>query len=207
MTPSRPADAPAPAVVVPPARGRPRSKAREDDLLEAALTALVEDGYDAMTIEGVAAACGAGKATVYRRWRNKADLVVEAVRRLELRAVVVDTGDFTADMRAFLVALRADLLGPHGALLATFAAERLRHPALAEAFEVQSMGGRRADLRRLVRGAVARGVLPGDTDVDVLAGVGPAMLLYEFGQRGGRLPRDLPDRIVRQFYAPRGTAS
>lgn len=202
----RPADADAAAPPSPEAhvaRGRPRSREREEDILDAALRSLVEDGYDAMTVEGIAAACGAGKATLYRRWRTKADLVIDAVRRrVDLRSEIVDTGDLAADMRAFLTALRADLLGPHGPLLAAFMAERVRHPALAEAFEQQYMADRRAGLRRLVRRAVARGDLPAGTDVDLLASVGPALMLYEFVQRAGRLPRDLPERIVAQFYAP-----
>lgn len=181
--------------------GRPRSKEREREILAAALQALVAEGFDAMTIEGVAAAAGAGKATVYRRWHNKIDLVIDAIReQVALSAEIVDTGDIAADMRSFLRQLQCDLLGPNGALLAAFMAERLRHPALAEAFEVQYKSHKRAQLRRLVRRAVMRGDLPPDTDIELLAGVGPALMIYEFVQRAGRLPRDLPDRIVRQFF-------
>ena len=181
--------------------GRPRSKEREREILAAALHALVTEGFDAMTIEGVAAAAGAGKATVYRRWHNKIDLVIDAIReQVALSAVIVDTGDIAADMRSFLRQLQGDLLGPNGALLAAFMAERLRHPALAEAFEVQYKSHKRAQLRRLVRRAVMRGDLPPETDIELLAGVGPALMLHEFVQRGGRLPRDFPDRVVRQFF-------
>ena len=181
--------------------GRPRSKEREREILAAALHALVTEGFDAMTIEGVAAAAGAGKATVYRRWHNKIDLVIDAIReQVAMSAEIVDTGDIAADMRSFLRQLQCDLLGPNGALLAAFMAERLRHPALAEAFEVQYKSHKRAQLRRLVRRAVMRGDLPPDTDIELLAGVGPALMIYEFVQRAGRLPRDLPDRIVRQFF-------
>ena len=133
-------------------RGRPRSKEREREILAAALHALVTEGFDAMTIEGVAAAAGAGKATVYRRWHNKIDLVIDAIReQVALRADIVDTGDIGADMRSFLTQLQCDLLGPNGALLATFMAERLRHPSLAQAFEEQYVSQKRAQLRRLVR--------------------------------------------------------
>ena len=202
MVPSAPAETSAVALDAGvPRGGRPRSKEREREILAAALHALVTEGFDAMTIEGVAAAAGAGKATVYRRWHNKVDLVIDAIgEQVALRAEIVDTADIGADMRSYLRQLQRDLLGPNGALLATFMAERLRHPALAEAFEAQYMSEKRARLRRRVRSAVARGELPPDTDVDLLAGVGPALMIYEYVQRGGRLPRDLPDRIVRQFF-------
>ena len=200
--PSTPADMSTVSLDAAVARGgRPRSKEREREILAAALQALVAEGFDAMTIEGVAAAAGAGKATVYRRWHNKIDLVIDAIReQVALSAEIVDTGDIAADMRSFLRQLQCDLLGPNGALLAAFMAERLRHPALAEAFEVQYKSHKRAQLRRLVRRAVMRGDLPPDTDIELLAGVGPALMIYEFVQRAGRLPRDLPDRIVRQFF-------
>jgi len=134
-------------------RGRPRSKERERQILAAALHPLVTEGFDAMTIEGVAAAAGAGKATVYRRWRNKVDLVIDAIReQVSVRAEIVDTGDIGADMRSFLTLLQCDLLGPNGALLAAFMAERLRHPILAEAFEAQYKSQKRAELRRLSSG-------------------------------------------------------
>jgi AcrR family transcriptional regulator len=182
-------------------RGRPRSKEREREILEAAVQALVTEGFDAMTIEGVAAAAGAGKATVYRRWRNKADLVIDAIReQVALRAEIIDTGHLAADMRSFLTQLHDDLLGPNGALLATFMAERMRHPALAEAFEAQYVSGKHAKLRDMMGRAVARGDLPSDSDIDLLADIGPALMIYEFVQRGGKLRRDLPDRIVRQFF-------
>jgi len=182
-------------------RGRPRSKEREREILAAALHALVTEGFDAMTIEGVAAAAGAGKATVYRRWRNKVDLVIDAIReQVSVGAEIIDTGDIGADMRSFLTQLQCDLLGPNGALLAAFMAERLRHPTLAEAFEAQYKSQKRAELRRLVRRAVTRGDLPAESDIELLADVGPALMVYEFVQRGGRLPRELPHRIVRQFF-------
>ena len=202
MVPSARADLSSLALDAVVARGgRPRSKEREREILAAALHALVTEGFDAMTIEGVAAAAGAGKATVYRRWHNKIDLVIDAIReQVAMSAEIVDTGDIAADMRSFLRQLQCDLLGPNGALLAAFMAERLRHPALAEAFEVQYKSHKRAQLRRLVRRAVMRGDLPPDTDIELLAGVGPALMIYEFVQRAGRLPRDLPDRIVRQFF-------
>ena len=153
MTPSAPAEMSTVALDAGLARGgRPRSKEREREILAAALHTLVTEGFDAMTIEGVAAAAGAGKATVYRRWHNKIDLVIDAIgEQVALRAEIVDTGDIGADMRSYLRQLQRDLLGPNGALLATFMAERLRHPALAEAFEAQYASEKRACLRKLVR--------------------------------------------------------
>ena len=62
------------------ATGRPRSKDAERAIVDATLEALVEQGYQAMSIEGIAARAGVGKATIYRRWSDKAQLVVDSVR-------------------------------------------------------------------------------------------------------------------------------
>ena len=192
----------APATVEPGATsrvGRPRSQAREEEILEAALESLVAEGYDAMTIEGIATRVGAGKATVYRRWRNKAELVADAIRRHPgLDVPLVDTGDVRADLRTFLRAMVDAFRGIDGALMSTFTAERIRHPELAAEFDRQFVENRRAHLRRIVQGGVDRAELPATTDVELLAGVGPALLMQElvYGRKFGP---DLADRIVEQF--------
>ena len=69
------------------------------EILAAALHALVTEGFDAMTIEGVAAAAGAGKATVYRRWPDKPALVRDALTTEGDEAFPVpDTGRLDEDL-------------------------------------------------------------------------------------------------------------
>lgn len=165
-------------------------------ILDAALTALAEEGYDAMTIEGVAARAGAGKSTLYRRWRSKAELVADAIAHHTCAEVpLVDTGDVRADLRGFLRGLQATFRGRDGALIAAAAAERIRHPELVAELDRVFIDERRSYLRRRLQSAVARGALPAATDVELLADAGPALLLHELS-RGGGLDDDLPERIV-----------
>ena len=56
--------------------GRRRDDARDEVILDAALAVLAEQGYEGMTIDMVAAQAGMARATVYRRWATKADLVL-----------------------------------------------------------------------------------------------------------------------------------
>jgi AcrR family transcriptional regulator len=179
--------------------GRPRSQSREEEILAAALDALVAEGFDAMTIEGIATRVGAGKATIYRRWRNKAELVADAIRRYPgVDVPLVDTGDVRADLRSFLRGMADALAGIDGALMSAFTAERIRHPELGDAFDRQYVDDRRAHLRSIVQGGVDRGELPTTTDVELLAGVGPALLMHELVYNRKFAP-DLADRIVAQF--------
>jgi AcrR family transcriptional regulator len=187
-----------------PRGGRPRSEQRDHEILDATLQAFVADGYDAMTIEGIAAQIGASKATVYRRWRNKTELVVEAVRRHAVASIPLpDTGDIREDVRTYLTGMLEALRGFDGALMVAFTAERIRHPELGALFEERFAADRRAHLRRIVRAAVDRGDLPADTDVELLADAGPALLLQHLAFRRGPLRPELADRIVDQFFPTR----
>ncbi len=187
----------------PATRGRPRSIEREQEILRGAITALVEEGYDAITIEGIASRAGAGKATLYRRWRNKAELVADAIRGHACTEVPMpDTGDVRADLRTYLKGMFDAFAGVDGPLMVAFMAERIHHPELGEAFERRFLADRRRYLRAIVQRAVERGELAPGTDVELLSEVGPALMLHEFVLRHGRLRRDLPERIVAQFFPP-----
>ena len=81
--------------------GRPRSEEAHGAILAATLDLLVQVGFSALTIEGVANRAGVGKATIYRRWPSKLPLVVEAFGRLPgFREV--DTGVLADDLKQML---------------------------------------------------------------------------------------------------------
>src|SRR5215217_7717783 len=82
--------------------GRPRSEEAHGAILDAAVALIRELGYDAVTMDGIAARAGVGKATVYRRWKGKETLVVEAVGRIVAAMSVPDTGDTRADLLAMM---------------------------------------------------------------------------------------------------------
>lgn len=80
--------------------GRPRDVHLDRELISAAQHLLAEVGYDKLSMEAVAARTGSGKTTVYRRWKTKADLVVDAIRALEWAAEAPDTGSLRGDLIA-----------------------------------------------------------------------------------------------------------
>jgi AcrR family transcriptional regulator len=87
--------------------GRKRDDSRDEVILDAALAVLAGQGYEGMTIDMVAAHAGMARATVYRRWATKADLVLEAVARMSHSDVnldqLPDTGSLRGDMTAMIV--------------------------------------------------------------------------------------------------------
>jgi len=176
--------------------GRPRDPACDAAILQAALDLFAEHGYAGVSIEGVAARAGVGKATVYRRYATKPELVVEAVRcGAQLSDVLPDTGDLRADLRSMMQPLLDRLRGDDGRLLITFAMERFRNPELADEFNRAVIGKKRSHIRRLVADAVERGDLPKDADIDLIAETPPA-LLWHHALYGLPLDDGLLDRIL-----------
>ncbi len=168
------------------AAGRPRSEEAHKAILDATLDLLVEVGFSAMTVEGVASRAGVGKATIYRRWPSKLPLVVEAFGQLP-GFEEVDTGSLGEDLKKMLRAyLQAFNASPLAAVLPSLAGERAHNPELSELFEPVSKG-RRQPLVRAFERAVDRGEVAPDLDVELAADlvVGPIAVTLFF--KGGRL--------------------
>jgi AcrR family transcriptional regulator len=97
-----------------PARG----SAREQAILDAAMELVVEVGYDRITMDAVATRAQASKATMYRRWPGKAELIAEGLRRrCEGEAQCLpDTGSLRGDLAAAVAQMAEGLAGDQGAL-------------------------------------------------------------------------------------------
>lgn len=131
----------------------------------ATLRELAEHGYAALTIDNVARRAGVHKTTVYRRWRDRDGLLLDAVAdHVATEVPVPDTGEVERDLRELARGLVQWITSPiGGGVLATMLSDAGRVPAIAEA--------RRRFYRRrfeqaepVVRRAIARGELPAGTD-------------------------------------------
>src|ERR1700753_60662 len=85
--------------------GRKRDLTRDPEIMDAALDVLAETGYDGMTIDMVAARAKAGKATLYRRWASKPELVLEAVACMKSKGLDLASPPDTGTLRGDLVAM------------------------------------------------------------------------------------------------------
>ena len=116
--------------------GRPRDPSRDGVIRAAILRLLGEVGYGALTMDAVAAEAGVGKATIYRRWRTKQDLVVDTISDLNLElATPADTGSLEGDLRVLTDQMRAVITGPTGAATLSLLSTMPHQPALAQAFQ------------------------------------------------------------------------
>jgi AcrR family transcriptional regulator len=165
-----------------PRLGRKRDHTRDPEILEAALEVLAETGYDGMTIDMVAARAKAGKATVYRRWASKAELVIEAVACMKHNdldaAALPDTGTLRGDLVAMIKP--PSMLDGERKLrvMAGLASMIARSPELADAAREAIVAPRVRLNRMLLQRAVDRGEIPADTDIGLVATISPAMVTY-----------------------------
>jgi AcrR family transcriptional regulator len=124
-----------PDVVRPNRGGRPRDPSRDGVIRKAILRLLADVGYGALTMDAVASEAGVGKATIYRRWRTKEDLVVDTIAGLEDKVIdSPDTGSLEGDLRSLMRSLVAIINGPLGAATLALLSTVPHQPALAEAF-------------------------------------------------------------------------
>lgn len=151
--------------------GRPRSGIAQEAILAAAMSVLVERGYGGFAIESVAAAAGAGKTTIYRWWRSRADLAVDAffhATEAELR--FPDTGSARGDFRAQITELADLLRGARGRALAAMLGGALTDQDLAQALGERWLEPRRRwGVQRMQRAREAGELRPG---VDMQAALG-----------------------------------
>ncbi|SOD60731.1 transcriptional regulator, TetR family [Streptomyces zhaozhouensis] len=150
-----------------PRRGRPRDEGLEQRILAAVVEMLGESGYEGVTYEEVARRCGASKASLYRRWRHKREMVVAALRSGPAREGAsrpIDTGSLRGDLLALCRRLDRTMRAADSGTAMLLLQAGLEDPELCEAIE-ESVGPTGARLpRRVVDAAVARGELPEGTD-------------------------------------------
>jgi AcrR family transcriptional regulator len=152
---------------------RPHDPQVTEAIEEAALALLVEDGFAQMSMEAVASRAGVGKPAIYRRFRDKSDLVTAVIARRLPALEVPDLDDTRAELWQAMRGLPVDGAGYVG-LIGGLMAEQRREPALIEAFRRNVLLPRRAAVRAAIERGQARGDVRGDLRaedaLDLLAG-------------------------------------
>lgn len=193
------------AVVTPRRAGRPRSEATDGAILDAALRLLTEQGYARMTMDGVAAEAGVSKATIYLRYRGKADLATAALAHLRESDPPARSGRVRDDLLGLLTQLRANAdRFSVMALVGTCLVEQQHTPELLTLFRERTVGPRRESVAAILEEGIRRGELPPHVDVgatvDLLMGAYHARCLS-----GEPFPDDWERRIV-DALVPGGAA-
>lgn len=151
---------------------------REAELLAVTLELLAEHGYDGLTVDAVANTARASKATVYRRWPSKAELVLAAfIEGVCQVALPPNTGALRSDLVKI-----GETICEHAArqssTIRAVLVEVSRHPALSDAMQHRFLDQRKALIDGVLRQAVDRGEITEQVITDELWDLLPGYLIY-----------------------------
>lgn len=179
--------------------GRPRDPQADALILEAALEELALNGFGGFTVDAVAARAGVGKATIYRRWPSREDLVLGAASIVIERQELPDTGSLRDDLvRYFAKAYRdkatprADRLQGVFAAVVAEAAVNVELRRLLQGF----LEERRSATREMVGRGIERGEISADVDRDLLIDMISGPLFYRSTLSGRVVDDDVIGSVV-----------
>jgi AcrR family transcriptional regulator len=186
---------------VKPCRGRPRSEHSHEAILDAVLELLEAEGYGALTIEGVARQAGVGKQTIYRWWKCKAELVLEAyANHAASKIPVPDRGSVRADLEGFLTMGFKRLTDISGPIMRGLMADAVHDEEFREVLMHAFLGKRRDAMREMLQRGVARGEVDPGADLDFACDLifGPMWyrLLLQHGKLDARFARQLTSAVL-----------
>ena len=182
-------------------KGRPRDPEVDGALLDSAEEVFLERGYHATSLAEIARRAGVGTPAIYRRWRTKADVAIDIIRRAAEPAPIPDTGSIRRDLVTFL-RQRIKLFG--GDLFHYVLMPLATEPALAETVR-DSFIDYRQPLERRIAGAVESGELRPDVNpsrvIDVLMGSILTPLLFSAPLPGRADAESIVDQVLEGFGA------
>ena len=189
------------------AKGRPRSQAAHDAILQAALRLVTKRGFRAVSVDEIAAAAGVGKMTLYRHWPNKAALVMDSLLVLiGSKTSFPEASSALKSIRKQLDLQAAFFCSSRGNLIRSLVAEAQSDPELASAFRERWLEPRRESVREVLRAAIAEGSLRRDLDMDAAIDLLYGSLYYRLLLSAGPLDKRFLDHAYQQFVAGHGTS-
>ena len=183
--------------------GRPRDPSRDGVIRAAILRLLADVGYGALTMDAVASEAGVGKATIYRRWRTKQDLVVDTISDLNrAEASAPDTGSLEGDLRQMLRSLVSVINGPTGAATLSLLSTVPHQPALAEAFQNGPLAVWRQSFEEIWARAEQRGEVRPGVGGSVAAETTSALLVQRWLLTGRPVDDAFADEVIDTVVLP-----
>ena len=178
---------------------------RESAVLDGVLDVLVEVGYDKLTFDLVATRVRAGKATLYRRWPTKADLVIAAVSQVKVcpndDPDGLDTGTLRGDLEA-LTCGDAEVTELVPSVMAAIFVAIHRDDELKDRFQEQILKPRYDLLLAAFERAQQRGEIGPDADLELIASVIPAMAMRHSAELGAGPTTEYMRDVVEQIVLP-----
>src|SRR5579871_5704512 len=177
--------------------GRPRSEQAEQAIIEATLDVFAEQGFEGVCVEAVAARAGVGKATIYRRWPNKEELLLAAFGSLKSPFPEPKGESARDDLLAMVKVMCADKSDPRKARrYALLLGEGEKYPRLMARYKETVVQPRRDVMRSVLRRGIETGELRPDTDVEVAVLALTGAVMARDKSADGSFDGDFAARVV-----------
>ncbi|NQX03214.1 TetR/AcrR family transcriptional regulator [Rathayibacter sp. VKM Ac-2856] len=179
-------------------------QARAQAVLEATMTVLIGQGYATLTVERVAAQAHASKATIYKSWPTKTDLVCAVAAFVDLvpiqdPPVGVDSAEALVGIAA---AVRSVTLGDNGRLLLALHEASRVESKIAEAVDEYLVRPQQDAIAAALRTLQGRAIIAADADVALASRVIASLIIDRALVSGEPLSDEELDRIVTQWLVP-----
>jgi AcrR family transcriptional regulator len=185
-----------------PKMGRPRSSAAQKAILRATVDLVSAEGFRRITMDQIALKAGVGKMTLYRRWPNKAALVMDAL--LELIGPMTDfpqSGTALESLKKQLHLQAKFFRGKHGLMIRSLVAEAQSDNELAEAFRERWINPRRRGVATILRKAMEEGELRADLRLETTTDLLYGPIYYRLLLGTGEISSAFIDELYAQFLA------
>ncbi len=176
--------------------GRPRDVRCDQAILRATLDILREGGVAGLSIDGVAARAGVGKATIYRRWTSKESLVLEALSSDADPIDIPDTGDLRLDLETYFDGLIERFAANDSSDVLPHLIEAACYDAEVRVSLDEYIRQRQKPLLAILRRAAQRGDIAPDIDRTVLVEVLVGPVIYRRLLTGGRIDRPFVRKLL-----------
>jgi AcrR family transcriptional regulator len=148
-------------------------------MLKATLALLGEVGFEAMSIDAIAARAGIGKTTIYRRYRSKAELVADAIESLRQEVLLPDTGNLWGDLSALIENAAQISLTPIGRqTVAMIISSAASNDQFAQIYWTKYMQPRRQAFATVIDRAKQRQEVQADLDAGLVFDTMSGIMLY-----------------------------
>jgi AcrR family transcriptional regulator len=191
-------------------RLRPRVEGgREDEILDATVAVVAELGYDRLTMDAVATAAKASKATLYRRWSTKAELVVDAISRAKGCPMPedVDTGSLRGDLISMACGDGGFTDEMPLSVIAGLITALHRDADLQKAFRERFLAPRLLLTQKAYERAVERGEIAPGIDIELLSTTLPAVIVHHAYVLGVEPTDELILRVIDNVILPAARGS
>jgi AcrR family transcriptional regulator len=175
---------------------------RLDEILATARSLLVERGYDSFTLDELAVRARCSKATLYRRWSNKSDLIVEVIGS-QIVDAEPDTGSLRGDLEELVSRIAAGMeQGVVGEIFLAVALAMRRDGELRQAWQKLGLLPGKQRIERIVERAIARGEISVRPDLSLLNSLLPGTFFWAWYVERPEDRNEFCQNILRDVLMP-----